>query len=355
MSLELEAVHSDMLAQIADKYQKTVGFPAWDFTRAFALAILSLDEDITTAEEHLNVFNLSGLDLDTYIEQHRGLPRKYASYAAATLRVVSGGGEIEAGDAFATESGVEFYAVADGRYSAGDTFAVRAAEGGVSGNVEAGAICIIPTTIAGIGSVTNDAPAAGGAEEEETDDDYRARFLLDLQTPANGANAASYLSWATAISGVGRAKVFPLAQGAGTVEVCVTSAEMEPPDAALIAQVQGAIDPNQNGDGSGAAPIGAKCTVTGCTALTVNVSATLTLESGAADVTEAVKAALTAYLRGVAFVSDYVSYAQVGNAILDVDGVADYAALTINGGTASIALAARQVPKLGTVTLNQGS
>ena len=42
MSLELEQIHEDMLNAIHDRYQKTLGFPAYDFTRAFALAVLSL-------------------------------------------------------------------------------------------------------------------------------------------------------------------------------------------------------------------------------------------------------------------------------------------------------------------------
>ena len=114
---------------------KTTGFPAYDFTRAFAIAVLSLDSDIAVAEEKLDLENLSGTELDTFIRQHRGLSRKYATYATATLRVVTGGGDIQAGNLFSTASGVEFYAIQDGTYTAGDTFSVRAYVGGESGNV----------------------------------------------------------------------------------------------------------------------------------------------------------------------------------------------------------------------------
>lgn len=354
MSLELEAVHREMLARISEAYQKTAGFAAYDFTRAFAQAVVSLDGDVTAAEDHANLFNLTGLDLDTFILQHRGLERKYAGYATAVLTVVSGFGQVEAGDVFATASGVEFFAVSDGDYTEGDTFPVRAAEGGAAGNVGPGTITHIPTTISGIGAVTN-AEAARGGSDAESDDDYRDRFLEELRNPANGANAAAYLAWARSVDGVGRARVFPRARGVNTVEVCVTDTDMTPPEAALVAAVQAVIDPNENGDGAGAAPMGAVCTVTACTGLSVSVAAALTLAEGYTleGVTAAAEAALTAFLRQVAFAADQVSYAQTGGVLLDVEGVADYAGLTVNGGTASVALGARQVPVLGTLTLTE--
>ena len=138
MSLELEQIHEDMLNAIHDRYQKTLGFPAYDFTRAFALAVLSLDGDVEVAERRLNVENLTGQELDLFIFQHRGLSRRYATYATATLRVVTGSGTIQAGALFSTASGVEFYATTDGSYTEGDTFPVRAYLAGESGNVGGG-------------------------------------------------------------------------------------------------------------------------------------------------------------------------------------------------------------------------
>ena len=93
MALDLAEIHQQMLDGIGERYQKTTGFPAYDFTRAFAIAVLSLDSDIAVAEEKLDLENLSGTELDTFIRQHRGLSRKYTTYATATLRVVTGGGE----------------------------------------------------------------------------------------------------------------------------------------------------------------------------------------------------------------------------------------------------------------------
>lgn len=350
----MESIHEEMLAAIDDKYQKTPGFPAWDFTRAFALACMSLSEDIAVAEAHLNVENLSGIDLDTFITQHRGLSRRDATHAEATLRIVTGADtiEIEIGDLFSTESGVQFEAVLDGTYTVGDSFQVQAVEGGESGNVAAGTITYMPVTIAGLGSVVNDAPASGGYAEE-TDDEYRERYYADLKYPSNGSNQQAYRNWATSVAGVGFAKIFPQALGDNTVEVCILNADMEPAAAGLIADVQALIDPNGNGDGAGTAPIGAVCTVTTGTSLAVNVSATLILASGVslASVKAEIEEGITDYLRSIAFQQSYVSYAQIGKVIGTAEGVLDYSGLLVNGAVANLDVGDRQTPVLGTVTL----
>ena len=59
MALDLAEIHQQMLDGIGERYQKTTGFPAYDFTRAFAIAVLSLDSDIAVAEEKLDLENLS--------------------------------------------------------------------------------------------------------------------------------------------------------------------------------------------------------------------------------------------------------------------------------------------------------
>lgn len=358
MSLDIETIHGEMLALIDEKYQKTPGFPAYDFTRAFALAVLELADDIGTAESHLNVENLEGVELDTFITQHRGIYRRYATSAETDLRIVSGSDtiEIQIGDLFATQSGVQFEATEDGTYTVGDTFPVQAVAGGESGNVAAGTITLMPVTIAGLGEVTNDAAAEGGYEAE-TDDEYRERYYNDLRHPSNGSNQQAYISWATSVAGVGRAKVFPQANGDNTVEVCIIDTVMEPASAGLIADVQAAIDPNANGDGAGLAPIGAACTVTTATSLSVPVSATLYLAEGTtlSEATTTIRAILTAYLRAsVAFKMSYVSYAQVGKLIATADGVLDYASLLIDGEVANLDIGARETPVLGALSFTAG-
>lgn len=359
MSIDIESIHGDMLMAIPEEYQKTPGYPAYDFTRAFAFACASLSEDIDVAEGHLDVYSLTGEDLDKFVYQHRGLTRKEGLKATASIEIVHGSGTITEGDLFATKSGVVFASLETKSVTDGDTVAVEAVEAGTDGNVAANTITQVPVTIAGIAAFANPEPASGGTSGE-SDADLLERFFDDLRYPANGSNAQSYINWATSIDGVGRAKCFPLAFGPDTVEVCITNADMGVPDEDIIDVVQDYIDPEPRGTGAGRAPVGAFCTVTGAVGKTIDVSAVLSLASG--YVPETVKGqietGLDEYLKGIAFHRDsvnqyqtYVSYAKVGEIIMDVDGVLDYTGLTVNGGTASVQLEDLEIPVLGMVTL----
>lgn len=359
MSIDIESIHDDMLMGLSNEYQKSLGYPAYDFTRAFAFACAALSEDIDVAEAHLDIYNLTGDDLDKYIYQHRGLERKEGAKATATIEILAGSGTITEGDAFSTKSGLVFLSTETKAVEDGDTVEVEAIEAGTQYNVAAETITQVPSTIAGITSFYNPDPADGGTDNE-TDSVFIERFLDNLRYPDNGCNQQAYINWATSVDGVGRAKCFPLANGAGTVEVCITGLDMGAPSQAVIDDVQDYIDPGASGEGAGAAPVGAACTVTGATEKAINISATLTIAEGfvLADVADAVETAFDKYLKSIAFLrvdidtyQTYVSYAKIGDCIMSTDGVLDYTGLTVNSGTGSVQLTDREVPVLGTVTL----
>ena len=47
-----------------------------------------------------------------------------------------------------------------------------------------------------------------------------------------------------------------------------------------------------------------------------------------------------------------VSYARIGSAILDTEGVEDYEGLTVNGGTANLTIPAKHAAVLGEVSVS---
>lgn len=115
--------------------------------------------------------------------------------------------------------------------------------------------------------------------------------------------------------------------------------------------------------GEGMAPIGAAVYVEAATAKTISVTATLTVMAGydPATVKAAAEAAIEEYLEGIAFkgvnvtgkeTENDVKYARIANAILDTEGVEDYADLLVNGGVANITIAAQEVATKGTVTFS---
>lgn len=348
---DVNAIHREMLEELDSTYQRTPGFPAYDFTRAFALAVASLASDVEAAESRLDPENLTGEDLERYVWQHRAVERKQAAYASGTLRVTAGAGHISAGALFATASGVQFMADDDTDVTVGSTFAVSAVEPGSAGNANPGTVIAMPVTIQGIGGIVNDEDFSGGYDQE-SDEDLRARYYEALQKPANGGNVYQYEQWAKAVEGVGRAVVVPTPRGPNTVDVYLVDSNGDPADSDLIDEVQELLDPNGNGDGMGEAPIGAVCTVQAAVAVTLDFAVTLT---AGGDPSEAIEASLDALVRKTALAGSALRYADVVAAVL-VEGVEDYSALTVNGKSGTVAFGATEIPVLGEVTVtNAGS
>ena len=208
-------------------------------------------------------------------------------------------------------------------------------------------------------------------DDEETDDELRARLITALTDKPFGGNIASYRTNILAIDGVGAVQVYPTWNGGGTVKCSVLGADYMPASEELVENVQNAIDPPTSGLGLGLAPIGAQVTIVAPTELTVNVSATLTLAAGydLEQVQPLVEASIESYLLsvrqawGTQLGSTTVEYAadvylsRVTAAIVGTTGVVNATNVQLNGGTADLTLTetgtTQQVPVMGTVTLSE--
>lgn len=240
-------------------------------------------------------------------------------------------------------------------------------------------------------------------EDEESDDELRARYFASLVSQAFGGNIADYKSKIELLQGVGAVKVFPtfrggyrpadlnpptgaaawinglsgpedclawirrvfamisagvVTVGGGTVQVRFVDSEWTVPSLELVQSVQTEVDPTvNNGEGLGIAPIGHVVTVKGATGTTIDVSFALTFDTGVtwASVQGAVKASIQSYfdelVRTWADVDSLVvRISQIETKVLNVAGIIDITGTTINGGTANISLASDAVPVLGVVT-----
>ena len=341
-----------MLEELDKSYQKSPGFPAFDFTRAFALGLASLEEDVEKAEARLDPENLTGTDLERYVWQHRAVERKQAAYASGTLRVTAGAGRIYAGALFATAAGVQFMADGDQNVTVGDTFAVSAVEPGSAGNAAAGTVIAMPVTIQGIGGIVNDEDFTGGYDEE-SDEELRARYYEVLQRPANGGNVYQYEQWAKAVEGVGRVFVYPTPRGPNTVDVTLVDSNGNPADSDLIAEVQAMLDPNHNGDGMGEAPIGAVCTVGPAATKAVDFDVAVSQEPGIGDTGDAIREALAVLIRKTALEGGPLKAIAAADAVM-VEGVTDIIWLRMNGGTWAVRFDEGEIPVLGEVTVSYG-
>ncbi len=341
----------EMLGNMPESYQKTIGFPTYDLLAAVSLRMEGTDTAIDEAKQQLDPENLHDSALDRYIYPRSGLERKAATFAHGSL-TVTGTGTVEQGTLFESGGGVQYYATETVAIEGEGTVPVTCTVDGTAGNLPAHSVTQMPVAVQGIASCDNPEPIGGGYAEE-SDSEYYARYLLRLRTPATSGNVYHYQQWALEVSGVGHIKVFPRAQGAYTVDVVIADNAGQPADTALVKAVQGYIDPESEGAGRGQAPIGAQCFVSAATAKKIAVSCKVSKLDTVDEesVTAAIKLAVADYLASTVFAQDYVSFGQIAAAILSAEGVVDFEGLTVGGGTANIAVGERECPVLGEVAI----
>lgn len=334
-------------ANISNGYEKTPGYLVWDITEAIGQEMDMQEESIIELAKKLDVDNLTGDELTKFVYQRKGVIRKAATYATGQI-TVTGTGTVTKGDLFETPNGVQFAAAETVDITDSGTVNIKAVQAGNVGVVGSGSITQMPVTIAGINSCTNAEPTHDGYDAE-SDDALRERYYIALRTPPSSGNKYSYQNWALEVEGVGAAEVFPLGHGENTVDVVIIDSDMQPASSQLVAAVQAHIDPDSSGKGEGTAPMGAHCYVSAAEALNIDIAVKLTISGTQTETENAVKEAIKKYLANIAFTGENVSYAQIGNAIIDTAGVIDYENLTVNSGAANISVADRKVAVLGTV------
>ncbi|GAA4711198.1 baseplate J/gp47 family protein [Brevibacillus fulvus] len=232
--------------------------------------------------------------------------------------------------------------------------AVTSVDTGADKNVPAGSEWILNPPIPGVEKIEQLANLAGGRDLED-DESLRAKWKEKKQKPIRSGNKQNYVSWALEVTGVGKAKCVPLWNGEGTVKVIIIDTEGLPATPALVAAVQNYIDPDQTGEGNGAAPIGAIVTVESAVVKNITVTADVTPNKNNTvdQVLQQFNADLDKYLAGLTFVEGpdgYVIYSKVAGLLSNNPYLADYTGLTVNGGTANVTLEINEIPVRGTVT-----
>ena len=336
--MSINDIHNTMLANIPNEYNKSQGYPVYDITRGFSFALDELDSKIEDVKNKQSVRNLSGLELETVIEERTGLTRKTGVKAVGRIKIVSGQGTVLKTDLFATENDIYFQSLEAKDVTAGDYVLVQCTEGGLVGNVGTGTITVVPKTITGISQITNDEPTSGGYDTE-TDESLLERYFDRLRNPVNGVNANQYISWANSVAGVGGARCIPIWNGKNTVKVIIIGNDYKPASENVVKLVQDYIDPNKNGDGAGVATIGAVTTVVSAKTTPVKVTIVGVKFNGDVNTLKAeIKDTIDRYIRQSAFNTDYISIAKIGALIIDIDGVTDFKELKLNDAHDSITI-----------------
>lgn len=357
-AMSLEEKLEIMLSNISDDYIKIPGTFTHDLIKTYALAATTLEEKIERLWGMFNIYNLSGNDLERYVFQRKGVKRKEAN-AAIGVVTVKGNGTVSEGDLFETPGGIRFVATETKTIKTTGDIKVKAVIPGSSGNVGSNSITLIPVTLQGITSVTNQKQTTDGYDIE-TDISLRERYLLELQNPPTSGNKYHYMVWAREVVGVGDSRIFPLWNGNNTVKIIIIDETKQPASPELVKRVQDYIDPmgerNETwGTGAGEAPIGAYCTVTSATAKNININLTLVLQKNYEldKIILQIKEKVKDYLKEIAFKKSFVSYAILGSLILDIEGILEWTEFSINGEHRNIAIEDSEVAILGTVDAHE--
>jgi uncharacterized phage protein gp47/JayE len=289
--------------------------------------------------------------LDDHAEL-RGLERLASTPAEGEVRfsgtngtVIPVGTVVAVEPASEDDDAPEFEVTEEGLIALGEaTVAVvaRADSYGTVGNVAANAITTLISSIPEVTAVTNLSAMLGGTDTE-TDEALRVRVLESYSAPAV-ANQAYYRRLLLNEEGVGRVTVIPVADGPGTLDIIVTTAEGEAIGAPRLAELQALVDPTPEGTGAGEGQVGATITVRTATELALTLEGTIepepgySLEGSANTVTlrETIEEAVAAYTDELQS-GEEVVYARVIAEVMNVTGVHD-SDLTINGGTANVAI-----------------
>lgn len=366
------------LSYVPDDRDKRQGSVIYDALAPFCQVLAAGAIELRNFCIQTYAVTATGEDLDNRVAE-QGIYRYAATYAVKKITLLDEEGNpvsVPVGTRFSTTSSTNpiNYAVTaqyieDGVAVAG-SYEATCEETGIIGNQYSGNLINI-TFIQGLASATMSSTLVP-ARDEETDDELRNRYFETLNQKAFGGNIADYRTEVQAMAGVGAVQIYPIWNGAGTVKLSIVDPSYGPCSTEFVRSVQELVDPEnaqgQTGMGLGLAPIGHKVTVVTPDVITVNVTASISLQTGYAvgQVESAVADALTHYIQSLrqswADASDMNEYtcdvlvSRVSATIVNVAGVSNVTSVLLNGVSADIILTQngeiQQLPKLGEVSLN---
>ena len=178
----------------------------------------------------------------------------------------------------------------------------------------------------------------------ESDEDLRKRFIKVVNNPSTSGNKAHYEEWALEVDGVGRAIVYPLWNGNGTVKVMIVGNDNKPVTEEIVENCKLHIEENM--------PIGCQLTIATPSLLDISVKATLELKEGydIEDVKLDFESRLAEYLKEVT--TDLV-YSKVYGLLVNHLGVEDITELTINDNNINISIAEDKIINISEVKLSE--
>ena len=178
----------------------------------------------------------------------------------------------------------------------------------------------------------------------ESDEDLRKRFVKVVNNPSTSGNKSHYEEWALEVDGVGRAIVYPLWNGNGTVKVMLVGNDNKSVSEDIINNCKLHIEENM--------PIGCQLTVTTPSLLNITIKASIELKEGydIEDVKLDFEASLNEHLKGI---TTELIYSKVYGLLVNHSGVEDVTSFTINDNNINISISEDKIINISEVTLSE--
>ena len=178
----------------------------------------------------------------------------------------------------------------------------------------------------------------------ETDEDLRKRFVKVVNNPSTSGNKNHYEEWALEVNGVGRAIVYPLWNGNGTVKVMIIGNDNKPVSEEIVEATMAHITENM--------PIGCSLTVTTPTLLNVILNASIELKDGyeIEEVKEDFENSLNEYLKDV---TTELTYSKVYGLLVNHAGIEDITSLLVNDNNINISIAEDKIINISEINLSE--
>ena len=317
---------------------------------SFASNIISpLSEEL--AKAYINIEDILSLGFiedtfDIYLDKRVsefGVYRKTGTKAIGEIKVEGQEGAIITNGTLIKANDLYFTVLNDIELPTDDILYVEANEVGYKYNLLANTEFELVEKNDKVTKLTNEANFSKGVDVE-TDEELRKRFIKVVNNPSTSGNKNHYEEWALEVNGVGRAIVYPLWNGNGTVKVMVVGNDNKPVLEDVRKNVEDHITENM--------PIGCQLTVTTPTNLDATIVATIELKEGyeIEEVKQEFEAKINEYLKSV---TNEFTYSKVYGLLANIIGIEDIGTLTINGGNSNITISEDKIINISEINISE--
>lgn len=311
--------------------------------------VSALAEELAKAYINMSdILSLGFIDdnFDTYLDKRVsefGVYRKAGTKAIGEIKVEGKEGAIITNGTLIKANDLYFTVLNDIELPTDNILYVEANEVGYKYNLLANTEFELVEKNDKITKLVNETNFSKGVDVE-SDEDLRKRFVKVVNNPSTSGNKAHYEEWALEVDGVGRAIVYPLHNGNGTVKVMIVGNDNKAVSEDIINNCKLHIEENM--------PIGCQLTVTTPSLLNITIKANIELKEGydIEDIKLDFESRLNEHLKGV---TNELTYSKVYGLLVNHVGVEDVTEFKINDNDTNISIAEDKIINISEVILSE--